>query len=414
MSGEKKCCQSKRVGARLRPTSHNGKDQRRLTREQARAVPQPPQLQDFHCGECGVTTHKRPVGWVHNCCTGDSSAEIKYQKKRAVECRFCPHNKDGVCEEFKKLRPSDDYPGRVEVGIKTPYAECPIGKWGQVSMRCPSCESVIFDVDGPTRCRYCGWDKKVWKWKGQQQSSMDEHCIAVTALSELPHHQERQAVCLDSWKAFGLSVVAVNQPHEVASLRGQYPQVSEWVGKTQESGFYERETTRIVDLIRVARKLNHPVLLINSDIEIYGDQSQIIDPLRQGKQVAGIRWNYPKTKTGCPDYQAATRELWGLDAFSFTPDQAETYPELPLAIGRPFWDYWIPTHAKAHGHEMQFIGERMFFHARHKLHWSEHDWHIGRDVVAKEYGVDYDKNAASFRRSLPFPPPRKKSLGERS
>ena len=237
-------------------------------------------------------------------------------------------------------------------------------------------------------------------WKQFQQPSMDEHCVAVTSLSMQPHHLARQAECIESWKRFGLSVVSVNSTPEVQELRTVYDQVDGWIVNDTlagESG--SKPTQRIYDLIQTAVTLGRTILLVNSDIEIYGDQSLVIDPLRQGQQVVGIRWNYTDK---C--YHESVREQWGLDAFTFTPEQAKTFPELPLEIGRPIWDYWVPLHSQQHGWPMHFVGERLFYHQAHEILWSKDQWNQAVQHVTSHYGQRFEHQAVSFRNSLPYPP----------
>lgn len=236
-------------------------------------------------------------------------------------------------------------------------------------------------------------------WKAFQQPSLDDHCIAVTSLSRLDHHRARQTACLDSWRKFGLSIIAVNQPAEMELLQDAYPQVDRWIENDVPNENYERHMQRIKHLANVATVIDQTILLINSDIEIYGGQGMITGPMAEGKQVVGIRWNYPEN-----DYESAERERWGLDAFSFTPELARSLPELDLTIGRPMWDYWIPLHSRISNQPMEFIGQRLFYHQSHNILWSQDDWHKGAKIVSDHYSYDFGPMAEPFRNSLPYPP----------
>lgn len=236
------------------------------------------------------------------------------------------------------------------------------------------------------------------QWRGWKQPSMDDHCIAVTSLSGHSHHLERQAVCLESWRDIGLTIASLNTSDEVEHLQSLYPQVTHWIVNNENGSDYAKPTQRIKDMAMVASTLNRTVLLINSDIELYGDQSTIIDPLERGEQTMVIRWNYDD------NLDDAQREQHGIDAFSFTPAQAIDLPDLPLSIGRPFFDYWIPYHSRQSGLPMHFVGERFAWHQRHELNWSEDDWFRGAEWFCEHYGEDFDFMRAEFRGSLPFPP----------
>ena len=233
------------------------------------------------------------------------------------------------------------------------------------------------------------------------QGSMDRLMVAVTSLSELPHHQTRQAECIASWQRFGLTVYSVNTADEIERLRAIYPEVDHWHESnevTHESGSYDRPTQMIHTICCVSIQIDTPILIMNSDIEIIGQQSTLVERVKENSLVAGIRYNYGESLLG------ATREKYGIDAFLITPKMASTLPKLPLSIGRPVWDWWIPYHYRKEGYAMEFIGSPLFFHREHSLNWSPADWYRGRDWVNSHYGVN-EAFGVDFRRTFPYPPP---------
>lgn len=48
--------------------------------------------------------------------------------EREAQCTPCPHNVDGVCLEYKRLR-GGGCAAKVSVGVRVAKAACPIGKW---------------------------------------------------------------------------------------------------------------------------------------------------------------------------------------------------------------------------------------------------------------------------------------------
>ena len=230
--------------------------------------------------------------------------------------------------------------------------------------------------------------------------SLDPHIVAVTALSEQAHHTTRQTLCLESWVKFGLSIISVNTADQIARLKPLYPQVDRWIESDEETGSYRYPTQKIKRLCRVAEELDKPILLINSDIEIYGEQSTLLMRMSSHKMLAGIRWNYDG------ELSNASREPWGLDAFVITPSMSSSLPELEMGIGRPTWDYWIPYHFQVHGYNLDFIGEPLFFHQSHPILWDEREWFIGADRVGAYYGIDIhtEFNSNILRKQWPYPP----------
>lgn len=234
----------------------------------------------------------------------------------------------------------------------------------------------------------------------ETQQPMTDRLVAVTSLSPLAKHQETQPATLDSWRLAGLAIVAVNTQAEIEALRPLYPQVSRWVESADQCPAYSFPTQRINALCSAVT--DSPFLLINSDIQLRGDQQRLFDILDSGKVGVGIRHNY------VGHWRSAEREGWGIDAFLMTPAQAATLPQLPFAIGRPMWDYWLPYHFDHIGQPMEWIGEPYFYHAAHPVHWDRSDLELGRSWLEQQYGVIEDW--LNIRDRWPFPPPHHKSM----
>jgi hypothetical protein len=218
---------------------------------------------------------------------------------------------------------------------------------------------------------------------------------AVTSLSLLDHHLSRQTDCLDSWVRAGLQIISVNASDEIERLTQVYPQVSQWIVSDERSEGYDRQTQRITSLTDVTIQLDRQILLINSDIEIVGSPLILSSAIASGDAVIGIRHNYRRK------HRDAIREPYGLDAFTFTPDQARSLPRLGFAIGRPMWDYWIPIHFASIGQRMTVIGEPFFYHLAHTPFWNHREWKMGETWVIENYGAIC---TSQMRKAMPYPP----------
>lgn len=222
------------------------------------------------------------------------------------------------------------------------------------------------------------WDNPGW---------FGSELIAVTSIS--PHRDCTTAI--QSWKNFGLSQIhSFNRESEIASLRPMYPGV---IWHANEETFQP-----IIDMVSIANAMKTNALLINADIEIHGNPETLQNNIVRNAITAGIRYNFKR------DWWNSERENWGLDVFVLTPEMVATLPKLPLQMGRPLWDYWLPLHFQRLGYAMQFIGEPMFFHKIHEQQWKEQDWKINAQCISKHYAIDfsnYEKTAA-FRRQLPY------------
>jgi hypothetical protein len=201
-----------------------------------------------------------------------------------------------------------------------------------------------------------------------QQPSMDDCCIAVTSLSLLPNHLAVQNTCLDTWKRAGFTIHSKNRSDDIDQLKQTYPQVSHWHICDDVPTEYQTKTQSIHALAQTAAEIGQRIMLINSDIEIHGEQRIIREAVEDGAVLVGIRHDYAQ------QWWLGSRFIWGLDAFTFTPDQARALPYDPYAIGKPVWDYWLPQWFRTIGQRMTFIGEPLFFHKLHKTNWNLQEW----------------------------------------
>ncbi len=192
--------------------------------------------------------------------------------------------------------------------------------------------SVPYGV--PVRCA-CGSPSKM---------PIDKHYknkkINVTAVSTFkPDGSAHQEQCVKSWESFGLNV---------AILEGKRPSIAE--------------------LVSYGRQFSDDVLLINSDIEAYGSNEQLLRLKKEKTFGVGIRWNYKETP------ELSVIERYGLDVF-FIPKHI-VVPEDGFLIGFPLWDYWLPWHVtNVQLQPFQWIGRQLFFHKRHPLRWNDEDFY---------------------------------------
>lgn len=227
-----------------------------------------------------------------------------------------------------------------------------------------------------------------------QQPPIDS-LTAVTALSIKNHSVERQTLCLDSWKRFGLEIVAKNTEAEIDELWGLYPQVDRWIVENELSTHYDFPTQLIRNLADTAMELDRTVMVINSDIELLGPQSALLDAISPEAMTIGIRWNHDDDKRLAKEFE------WGLDAFTFTPEQAAMIPkDFPFAIGHAMWDYAVPALFQNKGVPLRFVHEPIMFHRNHKQNWSPEGWHFGAEWTKRELGIEIVYSSNEFRRGL--------------
>ena len=156
-------------------------------------------------------------------------------------------------------------------------------------------------------------------------------------------------------------------------LKCVYPQVAKWIVAEFEV------TPKINSLLDVAVAEDTAILVINSDIEIYGDQSRLTDLVANRKNGFGIRHNY-ETQPG-----DATIEQWGLDAFLVYPAQVRRLSRVEFSIGKPMWDYWLPWELEQI-EECEWITIPYFFHRSHPVAWTQEECTSAHEAFAAQFG----------------------------
>lgn len=222
---------------------------------------------------------------------------------------------------------------------------------------------------------------------------------AVTSLNPNPARWERQHRCLESWVSHGLPVIVVNTQVEIDGF--SLPPGVTAVAREDLTTLYDRGTQFVSSLIDVGIETALPFMLVNSDIEMSGDVKLLDAALSNPDRLTiGIRYNHHATTP----ISKAVRELSGLDVFLMTPELATTVPRAPFGIGKPVWDYWLPTHFRSIGTAFHWIREPLFFHEKHKLGWTQSEWTAGRDFLDMTYGVELGYGCSRFRASLDIEP----------
>jgi hypothetical protein len=188
----------------------------------------------------------------------------------------------------------------------------------------------------------------------------------------------------------------VNSSDEVRQLRGRVA-VDEFMPCDDLPTAFKIPTQYVHTMLRKASQFGRSVLLVNSDIEILGSHD-VLRHLSDNEAMIGIRTNYSGAFTN------VQRERWGLDVFHLSDAIARSIPDSIYAIGRPFWDYWLPWLLQRDKVSLRWVGDEVFFHERHPQAWTDEDWQLGRAWFEEKY--DLSINWEMWRRRQPFPPSR--------
>jgi len=245
-------------------------------------------------------------------------------------------------------------------------------------------------------CGCRGADRQAeWNARYPYDQPPIRNLLAVTSLSPHAHHQDSQLRALASWKRFGLHVLSVNTRAEAKRLAQRYSQVDEWSHNENEASWCGRRTQYVRNLVQVAADRRTPILLINSDVEISGRQSVLLDWIARGRQSPDVlqmatRWNYQHRHDDATEFQ------YGFDVLVIRPEQVDRLPvSFPYGIGQPVWDYAAPL---LMAERFDVLHQPLFFHKNHPLNWSAESWELGAEQFDRLIGSHIDhENTPQWR-----------------
>lgn len=198
---------------------------------------------------------------------------------------------------------------------------------------------------------------------------------ALTSIAPRATEVDAQRARLDSWRAAGLAPASLNPPGEIEWLRGAYPGVDFVPCERLLAGRYV-----LVDaLLDYAVSVGAPALLLNADLTVWASAAQLtaIADLATGGLPYLLQYNVGA------DGNAAV-EPCGISAFVLTPATAAGYARSAvMALGKPWWDYWLPYAALRAGTRLLRPRQTVLLHHVHpRCGWSEADWLGGAQELA--------------------------------
>lgn len=205
---------------------------------------------------------------------------------------------------------------------------------------------------------------------------MSTPCIPlITSLSPKGNHDIQRAA-VASWLELGLKVVSANTAGESASLRPLYPDVTFHTVTRTAQAQAKKPVPLIDDMLAVHADSPEPFMLINADI-ILSPAPEIlhaaIASARDGALICCKRLDVDDAigaRAAVRDGLNPTGEtVPGYDLFIVPPTLAMQLPRTRLAVGMPFWDYWLPLAAHLAGAPLKELTGDFALHSRHEAVW---------------------------------------------
>jgi hypothetical protein len=208
--------------------------------------------------------------------------------------------------------------------------------------------------------------------------------VFVTSLAPRgrPGAQE-QAIA--SWLSLNARVISVNTDEEISLLSPQFPGITFATLTRTAQAEAGRPVPYLDDLLAVCAKestANQAPLLINADIVLAprpDSLQKILDVAQAGTLICGAR-------VDVDDVAQAQRALSGGQPVSGEISGGYDYFAIPqpfldlltsrltdsrLALGMPFWDYWLPLAALLAGTPTTAVEVPFALHGRHGSDWDQ-------------------------------------------
>ena len=219
---------------------------------------------------------------------------------------------------------------------------------------------------------------------------------AVTSLSPAPSQYARQRVCLESWRAAGLSVLAFNHPSEFAALTELHTLAEPVPVERTAATWFNRHYISINALTDWAVAQAETILIVNSDLELTATPAQI----HRFAQLAEYGLPYLlQINTGGD--QPDEIEPNGFSAFAFNPKFARLIDRSILCLGQPWWDYWLPYRFTQFELPLYTPTHPIARHQRHPVAWSAGNWIVtGIETAARICPLTPTTRSLAFCRQL--------------
>lgn len=149
-----------------------------------------------------------------------------------------------------------------------------------------------------------------------------------------------QNLCIKSWLDTGHTIVSINEPDELSSLKEIYPNINFIAANRTTKTANNRPLVYISDAINFGKIQNYKrVALCNADVLITKNLSTPEITESSIDLFFSNRINIDST-------ESTTGEVFGgVDYFNMSLKFCRTLPETLFAFGLPWWDYWLPAFA---------------------------------------------------------------------
>jgi FkbM family methyltransferase len=212
-----------------------------------------------------------------------------------------------------------------------------------------------------------------------------------------------QHACLASWIAAGFEIRSINPQTEIDEL--------------QELGFpvkyVSSESSRplINEFLKAASIADTDIVaIINADCLMLNFPELIVNAVSSAKQGLVM---VERVNVSHESLLPTGQTCLGFDAFFFAKGlAADISVDEYLAVGQPWWDYWLPTEFAVKGIQLLRLQAPLIFHLDHEQGWSQERWLESGKKLLRRLGSQNDaKEVLNVEEFLPASVTERTDLG---
>lgn len=208
----------------------------------------------------------------------------------------------------------------------------------------------------------------------------------ITSLSPNPARAERQCKCIESWLRLGAEVHAVQTANELSQHHDDGPFIVHSV---------QGDCVHMTDIWNTASAIGGWCMLTNADTEFlpFAEELEDLD------QTVGVDLLFLRRFDRRDGNWML--DVLGFDTFLFHADKA-LQPFAPeYQMGKPWWDYALPTSYLRAGRKLFCIEEPIAFHEPHHAGWTREEWQrLGGVFAQSQPGRSIPELAGNVAREI--------------
>jgi len=203
-----------------------------------------------------------------------------------------------------------------------------------------------------------------------------------------------QRLCIESWAATGWRVLSVNIPEEAAALRAMHPRLALAEAPRSARAVFGRPFVWIEDLFAALEAQDAEVAgIVNSDIWL------ALAPAERDAAAARARDGlvvYNRAEIAHLAQRSGPLYRYGFDLFLWPRDLPRRLDMRGLALGVPWWDYWIILNALLLDVPVWLVQNPSARHLTHAQNWDPRHWETAVRSVVRRIG-EFRRAAAADR-----------------